>query len=178
MTTLFLVRHGESEWNLIGRVQGQDAAAGGLTMLGRAQARRAAAELAGRGAGSVVCSDLARARETAAIIAGVLGLPFSIDPDFREQHFGELQGKLLAGGDLAGEIDRFWAEPFRRPPGGETVAELYARVHRALGRYLGSSTIVVAHGGVVRVAMAAGPPVLGRPMDRVRVGNGSVSVVR
>ena len=173
--SLFLVRHGESEWNLAGRVQGQSVEAGGLTSLGRTQAGRAADELAGCGAVSVVSSDLVRARETAEIIARQLGLSVSFDHELREQDFGVHQGRMVADGSW---FDQLWVDPFRRPVGGETVAELYARVHRALRRYTGSPAIVVAHGGVVRAAMAAEPPRPGRSMDRGPVGNGAVFVWR
>ena len=172
---LFLVRHGESEWNLAGRVQGQAVEAGGLTQFGRTQAERAASSLAGCGALSVVSSDLTRARETAEIIAGRLRLSVSFDAELREQDFGVYQGKTVADGSW---FDQLWVDPFRRPVGGETVAELYARVHRALRRYAESPAIIVAHGGVVRAAMAPQPPAPGRSMDRGAVGNGSVHVWR
>ncbi len=71
-----------------------------------------------------------------------------------------------------------WRRPFERPPGGESVADMYGRVHRALGRITasrpGAELIIVTHGGPVRVATAP-PPSPGRPMARTLVENASIT---
>lgn len=90
---LHLVRHGESTWNLEGRVQGQ-AMAPPLTPRGRLQAREAAESLRGRPVAAVISSDLTRAVQTATTIAGVLGLEVHQDARLREQCLGELEGRL------------------------------------------------------------------------------------
>jgi probable phosphoglycerate mutase len=187
MTVLHLVRHGESEWNLAGRVQGQSPAAGPLTARGREQAARTASLLAERhpAAGAIFSSDLPRARETAEVIAGVLGMPVHIDPRLREQNLGCLQGRRLAdpegGGTVQDVIDRLWLEPWRRPEGGESITDLYERVHTALTRYAGEhagrEVILVAHGGPVRVATTAADPRLREPVPRVAVGNATVTTL-
>lgn len=188
---LRLVRHGQSTWNVAGRIQGQSPEAGGLTAAGRAEATRAGQALAGRTlpAGSVVASDLARAAETARIIAGLLGWPVRFDPDLREQRLGTLEGLRLAAplrapvatGPASGQdaVDALWRDPYLRPPGGESVAEMYLRVHRALGRLAVSrpAPIVVTHGGPIRVATATYLPAPGRAMPRVEVGNASITTV-
>lgn len=189
---LWLVRHGQSTWNVAGRIQGQSPAAGGLTAAGRDEAARAARQLAAStpGAGSIVASDLPRAAETARIIADRLGWPVVFDPDLREQRLGALEGQRLAAprpagpggaGPAAGPdaLDALWRDPYLRPPGGESVADMYLRVHRALGRLAGagSPTIVVTHGGPIRMAMASYLPVPGRAMPRVAVGNASITSV-
>jgi probable phosphoglycerate mutase len=189
---LWLVRHGQSTWNVAGRIQGQSPAAGGLTAAGRDEAARAARQLAANtpGAGSIVASDLPRAAETARIIADRLGWPVDFDQDLREQRLGTLEGQRLAAprspgpggpGPPSGQdaVDALWRDPYQRPPGGESVADMYRRVHRALGRLAaaGSPTIVVTHGGPIRVAMASYLPVRGQGMPRVAVGNASITSV-
>jgi 2,3-bisphosphoglycerate-dependent phosphoglycerate mutase len=161
-TLLHLVRHGESGWNVSGRVQGQSLQAPSLTALGRAQARTTVellAELAPR-ARLVVASDLHRARETALIVAGGLGLPVRWDPGLREQDLGALECRTfderLGGGSVAETVEGLWTHPDRRPRGGESIRDLHRRIHATLAR-LASETaaadlVVVTHGGPIRVA--------------------------
>jgi 2,3-bisphosphoglycerate-dependent phosphoglycerate mutase len=189
--TLWLVRHGESGWNVAGRIQGQSPVAPGLTATGRAQAARAAPELARRAprAPLIVASDLARATETAQVIADHLRLPVRFDPAVREQSLGDLEGQSAfappedqGGGGTEDILDAFWVDPFRKPPGGESVAEMHDRVRRALDRiaasYPGADLIIVTHGGPVRVATAAHPPEPGRAFPRTVVGNASITRYR
>ncbi len=95
--TFWLVRHGESEWNVARRIQGQSPAAPGLTATGRSQAAEAALELARRAprANRIVASDLPRTAETAKIIAARLGLPVESDAGLREQSLGVLEGRSI-----------------------------------------------------------------------------------
>jgi probable phosphoglycerate mutase len=184
--TLWLVRHGQSGWNVAGRIQGQSPAAPGLTATGREQAAEAARELARRAprANLIVASDLTRAAETAEIIADHLGLPIEFDSALREQSFGDLEGHPAfaapAEGEATGDVlDAFWADPFRKPPGGESVAGMYDRVHRALDRiaaaHPGADLIIVTHGGPVRVAGAEHPPAPGQPFPRTAIANASIT---
>jgi broad specificity phosphatase PhoE len=151
MPGLLLVRHGESTWNATGRWQGW--ADPPLSDLGRAQARSAAARA--DGFGTVVSSDLQRARETADLIAGSLGLGVMLDAGLRERHVGQLTGLTRA------EIEARWPDLFDgrgslppEPPGGETTEELLHRVLAALRRVArsanGADVLVVTHGGVIR----------------------------
>jgi probable phosphoglycerate mutase len=184
---LWLVRHGQSTWNVAARIQGQSPAAGGLTSGGRDEAARTARQLArqAHGAGSIVASDLPRAAETAGIIANVLGWPVAFDQELREQRLGALEGQQLAAplasGPATGQdaVDALWRDPYRRPPGGESVAEMYLRIHRALGRLAvsRSATVVVTHGGPIRVATATYLPAPGRAMPRAEVANASITTV-
>ena len=183
---MWLVRHGQSAWNVANRIQGQSPRAGSLTPAGRDQAELAARQLAalvpdGR---LIMASDLARAAETAAIIAGRLGLPLEFDPSLRELDLGELEGTSSVeadrrSGGTTDVIDRFWDDPYRRPPGGETVAELYHRIQGALARlaasWAGADLIVVTHGGPVQVATSASLPPPGSPLPRGPVANASIT---
>lgn len=181
-TVLHLVRHGESGWNAQRRCQGQSVLAPSLSELGRAQARTTAellAELAPH-ARLVVSSDIARARETALIIAGTLGLPLRLDTGLREQDLGTLEGRCfdeeLGAGRVQDAIDALWRDTSIRPPLGESVRDLHARVHATLARLAAGAAagelIVVSHGGPVRVSTSAECP---QSIDRRAVDNASVT---
>lgn len=187
MAVLHLVRHGESEWNLAGRVQGQSPEAGGLTARGLDQAARTAGVLAGRhpGATAIFSSDLLRARQTADVLAEVLDLPVREDFRLREQNLGALEGARfldpLGGGSVQDTIDRLWREPWRRPEGGESITDLFGRVRSTLDwyarEYEEEELILVAHGGPVRVATTSADPRLREPVPRVEVGNATVTTL-
>lgn len=171
---MLLVRHGESEWNALGRWQGQ--ADPPLSDLGRRQAKAAGTAL---GAVDVVAaSDLARAMVTAEVISAELGVgPVLVDARFRERDAGAWSGLTRS------EIHRDWPgylpddpvlrggpEPttFHRPPGWEPDEHLLARalagLHDVVER-IGEAgeAIVVTHGGLVYAIEAH----LGEPWARL-----------
>jgi probable phosphoglycerate mutase len=164
-TVLHLVRHGQSTWNANGLVQGQSPQAGSLTTRGRREAATAARQLdvQADGIDAVVSSDLDRAAATAAIIGGHLGVPVEVDQGLREQRLGQLEGCGLAGrlggAGVAEMVAALWHDPDRRPPGGESVSEMYSRVCAALDRiataHPGGQIVVVTHGGPIRCVAAA-----------------------
>lgn len=94
MTRLIVWRHGNTEWNADGRVQGQTDVP--LNDLGREQARAAAAVLAELRPDAIVSSDLRRAADTAAALAALTGLPVRPDARLRERYFGHWQGLALS----------------------------------------------------------------------------------
>jgi probable phosphoglycerate mutase len=163
-TRVLLVRHGQSEWNALGRWQGQ--ADPPLSDLGRAQARAASASLGALDA--IWASDLQRAAETATIIAAELGIgPVVLDPDLRERDAGEWAGLTRAEIDerYPGYLDpppadkhtSFGAAPAtttpRRPPGWEPDDSVLERARRALHRIAAAVgdglVLVVTHGGLI-----------------------------
>lgn len=159
-TELYLCRHGQTDWNAEGRLQGQEDIP--LNALGREQARRnglCLRNILGPGASgfSFLSSPLGRAVETMRIIRTELDLPpddFETDPRLVELHFGDWQGSTL---DEVRESDP--DGPKRRkadkwnfvPPGekAESYALLAERV-RPVFEGLSRPTIVTAHGGVSR----------------------------
>lgn len=154
--TVFLVRHGQSEWNLEGRLQGQTSNIP-LTALGREQAHHTAVQLANSGAQIVVSSDLLRAAETARIIAQNLSIPLRLESDLREQSLGIFEGRLAA--DAHRETnDTDWSNPKWRPAGGESLADVYVRLVRLFRKiqqeFPGGQIIVVTHGDTARTALA------------------------
>jgi probable phosphoglycerate mutase len=157
--TLYFIRHGETDWNLAQRYQGQRDIP--LNATGRAQAARngrALREALGSSADTLdyVASPLGRATETMTIMRRELGLPpnaYRLDDRLREIGYGHWEGELwneLAAKDPEGfaarEADRWgWT-----PRGGESYRALSERVAGWLGE-VESDLVVVAHGGVMRV---------------------------
>jgi broad specificity phosphatase PhoE len=142
-----MVRHGESEWNALGRWQGQ--ADPPLSDLGRRQAFAASAAVGTVDA--IAASTLERAYVTACILADHLGVgPILVDPDLQERHAGPWQGSTRV------EIERDWPGYLadgRRPDGYEDDHDLVTRAVGALDRVIEESNaqtlLVVSHGGVI-----------------------------
>ena len=149
---ILLARHGQTAWNALGRLQGHTDIE--LDSTGREQARALADAVRDAGVTRVWSSDLARARETAAIVASELGLPPpEVDPDLRERRFGVFEG-LTRDECAANHPDawRDWVAQTSHPPGGEPRADAIARMHRAMLRVVADgTTLVVSHGGVMRL---------------------------
>jgi broad specificity phosphatase PhoE len=156
---LWLVRHGETTWNSRGWVQGHVDGAR-LTRAGRRQVREAAAQLAGHPVGTVCSSDLYRARRTASVIAGRLGCDLETDPRLRERCFGIAQGVHSTGmtSAVTGIEDGIVVDEHARPPGGESLLDVYLRcrafLHDLRGRTQEGDVVTVAHGGSIRMLHA------------------------
>jgi broad specificity phosphatase PhoE len=157
MTELLLVRHGETDWNRDQRFQGH--ADPPLNETGRAQARALADDLAAERIDAIYTSDLARARETAELIAERAGVPFVLEPQLREVDVGEWQG--LTRLEIAERFPagmRNWNERGHGWERGETYEQLTERVLEALERIVrrhpGERVVVVGHGGTIRAVRA------------------------
>jgi broad specificity phosphatase PhoE len=164
--TIYYIRHGETEWNATGRLQGtQDVP---LNERGVKQAAAAGAILAdllarnGRDASSVayVSSPLGRARTTMELVRGTLKLPpddYAIDDRLREIGYGEWEGSTLEQAE-ARDPDLFakrLADKWRvAAPGGESYDQVQARVSEWYGEVT-RDTVAVAHGGTARTLMVA-----------------------
>jgi broad specificity phosphatase PhoE len=166
MPTIYYIRHGETEWNALGRLQGvQDIP---LNELGRKQSVHAGHILAdllkrdGHNAASIgfVSSPLGRARQTMELVRGTLRLPLSayaIDDRLREIGYGEWEGSTLAEMQ-AKDPDLFARRQLHKwtvaPPGGETYVSVQARMTDWY-RGLKADMVAVAHGGTARALMVA-----------------------
>src|SRR5262249_45973201 len=154
---LLLIRHGETEWNREGRIQGYHADSR-LTENGEAQARRLARRLAGEGVAAVHCSDPRRARAAPAPIAAALKLDVVYDAALRERSYGQFEGWTYA------ELEREQPEAYLKfrsrdpgyaPPGGESGAQFSERILAALERVATAGkdlTAVVTHRREIRRA--------------------------
>lgn len=158
--TVLLVRHGETDWNVQRRWQGQHDVA--LNDRGRAQARAVADHIGSQDLGSVrlITSDLMRAADTAACIGRVLGHTVERDQRLREIHVGTWSGSTHT------EIAETYPEgvrPWEREEdatfgGAESVVDVRARVRSVLTDLEGSdvqTVVAVTHGGVIRIGTAA-----------------------
>jgi broad specificity phosphatase PhoE len=163
---IYYIRHGETEWNADGRLQGaQDIP---LNDLGRKQAADAGGILAGLFARDgrneqalpFVASPLGRARSTMELVRDALKLPphdYSIDDRLREIGYGHWEGSTLSQMQ-ASDPDVFAARQAEKwtvaPPGGETYASVQLRMRDWYDSLLGE-TVAVAHGGTARALMVA-----------------------
>jgi len=156
MVRLILARHGETAWNVQARYQGQ--AGVGLSEIGRQQAGALARHLAQDEIRVIYASDLQRAWETAQLIAVPHDLPVHADPRLREMSFGDWEG--LSYNEIRERdpqrVAAWEADPLHvSPPGGETLAQVAARVQSAFSDVARShqdqTVLLVAHGGPLRV---------------------------
>jgi len=153
--TVWLIRHAESEWNAAGRWQGQRDPA--LSERGREQAQRLAVSLADAQLEAIVASDLVRARETAAIVGGALGVAPHLDARLRERDLGYWSG--LTSVEIIARWPRDLARLRQRdlelqPGGGESLRALHARVAEfvaVLSAWPGDGPLaIVTHAGILR----------------------------
>jgi broad specificity phosphatase PhoE len=157
VTTVYLARHGQSDWNAAGRWQGH--ADRPLTALGLRQAADLAEELAGVPLDAVYSSDLRRARETAEAVAAPRGLQVSTVADLREVDVGSWSGLTRAEAMERFPVEfRRWTEGEHGWEDGETYERMAERVVGAVRRiaagHAGESVLVVAHGGPIRAVHA------------------------
>lgn len=158
--TVVLLRHGRTEWNASGRMQGQSDVP--LDDVGREQAAAAARALAQVEPTVVVTSDLLRAAATAEALAQETGLPVTADERIRERSFGVWEGMLRD------ELAERWPEQFRvwvqggQPEGvdverRDAVGERFAAaVHEhSAPLEAGDTLVVVTHGAAISIGVTA-----------------------
>lgn len=179
---VYLVRHGQSQWNVRRLTQGQTLHPP-LTDLGRSQSAAAAELIAadlddlGLTAQRLVSSDLTRAAETAAVIGRRLQLPVESDPRLREQHLGDLEGRSYEETWAAAETFD-WSDPTRPIAGGESLIDVYDRMAAILEEVEPAGvSILVSHGDAIRAIVAYLNGVKPHESDWVEVPNGAVARV-
>lgn len=159
---IYFARHGQSHANLRNVMENRPPGPG-LTDLGVEQACNLGARLQGLGIAQIWASPLLRAEETGQHVAAILRLPYHTHAGLLEFDCGDLEGK----GDEASwaehwRTDRLWAEGHldARVGGGESQREIQARFASFVHQLSGPPALVVAHGGLYRVAL---PSLLGLP---------------
>ena len=150
MIRIYVARHGETTWNVQGRIQGRSDP--GLSPNGYAQSRALLEQLEGRAISTIYTSTLKRSILTAQPIANHLGLPLHEQPELDEIAFGILEGKQLLDSD--GEVRRGW-ERFKenrftyRIPGGENYTDVMNRIRPFVGTifqsHRGEEILIVGH---------------------------------
>lgn len=173
MLTLDLLRHGETE--LGGGFRGS--LDDHLTPIGWEQMRQATAEPAGWDV--IISSPLRRCVDFARELAQQTGLPLALQPDLRELHFGDWEGRhareLME--ECADDLGRFWSQPYAfTPPGGEPMALFEQRVLSAVSglyqQHAGGHVLLVTHGGVMRLLTARARGLARDQLLQVEVGHG------
>ncbi|MBD2865217.1 histidine phosphatase family protein [Paenibacillus oceani] len=159
-TTLYLTRHGETEWNVEGRLQGHRDSA--LTQLGKQQAEWLGAKLEKVPIDAIYCSSSKRASDTADRIRGTRDIPIIPMDSLKEIHFGDWEGQNrvdLERTDSA-KYSAFWNEPHTYVPssGGESFVQLSERVIPALTELIaahrGGTLLIVTHAVALKMMMA------------------------
>jgi len=175
VTTILLARHGETDWNAEGRVQGHTDRP--LNEAGVAQGLALADELSGERLDAVYASDLTRALDTARAVAEPRGLSVIPVPDLRERNFGTWEGLLDT------EILQRFPQAKTGPWGDdETQEQLAERVMAALFRiaenHPDGQVLVVSHGGPLRAALRrcgiSSERVANCQVARLAVGDGTL----
>jgi broad specificity phosphatase PhoE len=182
--TVFLIRHGETEWNRGGRWQGHSDVP--LSAAGREQASRLARRLAEEGTrfSALYSSDLSRAWDTAVAIGGALGLRPAAAPALREIDLGTWAGKTHA--EIAAAHPDQWRmlqrnEDFPRG-GGETFAAFQKRVldwlDSAAEKHSGGRILAVTHGGCIRAVLLYALGLTWTEREKIpSIGNTSITIV-
>ncbi|MFD1721037.1 histidine phosphatase family protein [Amnibacterium endophyticum] len=172
MTDLVLVRHGETEWNRTGRVQGRTDIP--LNDTGRAQAREAGRRLADDAFDAVVASPLSRAAETARIIAREIGASDDVElvDALVERDYGDAEGMTGAEIDAA-----FAGHLLARESREQTVERVLPALLDLARRHPGQRVLVVSHGGVIG-SLVRHATRWAWPEHGVRIENGSDHVFR
>ena len=158
-TVTLLLRHGQTPLSVQKRYAGRSDVA--LTETGVGQAAAAAKRLASAGIGVIVTSPLLRAARTAQEVAEVTGAPVVTDEGFRETDFGAWEGLTFAEvrQRWPAEMTAWLADPAVAPPGGESLAEVSARVTEALHRVLAGrerqTILIVSHVTPIKTLVAA-----------------------
>lgn len=173
-TQLLLIRHGETTWNAIRRLQGH--ADIGLNATGEQQAAALGLALQDEALDAIIASDLQRAAHTAQAIARHQDLPVQLDAGLRERCYGAFEGLLYS--DINAHYPEAYAAWQAREvdavfPPGERVAESMRQFHarsvtaimKLAQQYRGKKIALVAHGGVLECAYRAAT---GMPLDTPR----------
>ncbi len=159
-TRLIFIRHGQTLWNMDGRVMGQLDSP--LSPLGEKQALAVAERLARVPFDQLYSSDLGRALQTARYIADRSGHEIRLDKDLRERHLGVFQG--ITGQQKREQHAKTWkackagGADYRIPGGGESQNQRRERarqvMERLAGRHPGSTSVIVSHDGILRGFLA------------------------
>lgn len=160
MLRIFLIRHGETEWNRQNRLQGHTDVK--LSPEGILQAKLLAEHTPFKHVDEIYSSDLSRAFDTAGIIAERFNLTVKLMPELREMNYGDWEGRFIS--ELVAEspkdFGKFFTDPERcHPPHGETFLECQARVmigiRDIIANHDNQNVIVVSHGAAIRLIIGA-----------------------
>ena len=183
MTKVVFIRHGQTEWNVNGRYQGQSDVP--LSPTGKEQARLLAKNFPVAHIDAIYASDLSRAMFTAQAVADKFNLPVQLEPAFRELCFGDWEGLTYA------EITSQWSDAMsnfiNHPdimdiPNGENFPEVQARAMKRLNEIIalheGQTIVITAHGAVLRTILTAALHMPLQYLWSIRQFNTAINIVR
>jgi alpha-ribazole phosphatase len=179
---LLLARHGQTDWNVQHRYQGQSDTF--LNDTGQAQAAALARRLAGEQIDAIYASDLKRAWATAGAVGGALNLATRPEPGLREIYFGNWEG--LTHQEIAsrypGAHAAWIADPENAPHGGESLSQVAARLDGVLARiwrdHQGQTVLVVGHGGSISLMICLALEFPPQMRWKLRLDTTSISEMR
>lgn len=183
MTKVIFIRHGQTEWNVTGRYQGQSDVK--LTEEGKTQAEKLADNFPVAKVDAIYASDLCRAMVTAETIADKFGLKVQAEPAFRELSFGDWEG--LTYQQIVDKWEEAMANFLQHPdileiPGGESFPAVQQRAMKRLNELIekheGQTIVVVAHGAVLRTMLTAALHMPLQYLWSIRQFNTAVNIVR
>lgn len=183
MLRIFLIRHGETEWNRQGRLQGNSDIH--ISPEGIRQAKLLAEHAPFQHVDAIYSSDLSRAFETAKVLAVNFNvMPVKTKPELRETNYGEWEGREIA--ELAMEspkdFGKFFTDPERcHPPHGETFLECQARVmigiRDIIAEHDNQNVVVVSHGAAIRLIIGAALDIPIHKMWAISQSNMAVNIL-
>jgi alpha-ribazole phosphatase len=183
LTKVIFIRHGQTEWNVTGRYQGQSDVQ--LSEEGRQQAVKLAENFPVDKVDAIYASDLQRAMVTAETIAKQFGLSVQAEPAFRELSFGDWEG--LTYQQIVDKWEDAMANFLQHPdileiPGGESFPAVQQRAMKRLNELIekhdGQTIVVVAHGAVLRTMLTAALHMPLQYLWSIRQFNTAVNIVR
>ena len=182
MTKIFLIRHGETEWNKAGILQGNS----NIQLLpeGIEQAKLLAEHAPFHAVDAIYSSDLSRALATAKILAEKFNLPVFEERGLRETNFGDWEGRYINElvKEFPDDFGNFFIKPDKiKPPNGETFLESQARVMNALDEIIAEhenqNIAVVCHGAAIRLIICAALDIRIRKMWSISQFNTALNVL-
>ena len=160
LTKIFLIRHGETEWNKTKRLQGNSDVK--LSSEGIHQAKLLAKNFPAQKIDAIYSSDLLRALATAEFLASKFNLPIKKNPSLRETNFGDWEGKSIVELSAASPngFENFFTAPEKcMPPNGETFLQAQNRAVNALKKIIAAhedqNVAIVSHGAIIRLIICA-----------------------
>lgn len=184
VTRLFLIRHGETDFNKKQMMQGRGIDAP-LNEVGKKQAICVASALESERAGQVVASSMMRSIQTAQPLAKTQSLPIQSYEEVDEMDFGDLEGKK--SGDIKDELNRIHKEwssgnVSMRIPGGESPVEVYERandrIETLVQGYNSETVFMVLHGRLIRILLSEWLGYGLKNMHRIEHQNGAINYVK
>ncbi|MEX0995334.1 MAG: histidine phosphatase family protein [Balneolaceae bacterium] len=182
-TRLFVIRHGETDYNFRGRLQGRNIDAP-LNQTGQQQAEAIGEYLKLYQIDKVVSSSLLRSRQTAELIQQHFKLDLTVEPDLDEMDFGDFEGREYQSiKEQIGDVQQRWQSgDFDYPiPGGESPSQVFDRANRAarnqLDNHPGQNIVFIVHGRLIRILLSNWLEIGLNNMQQIEHRNGSINQV-